>query len=115
MDEHILLRIDSLIEQIELVLNDTKGLSFNDFKNSDVLCRASCFSIAQIGEIMNHLSNLLSSKYKEIPWISARRMRNVIVHDYGHVDVEQIYSTIKEDLPLLYDQFLKIRKDFAFK
>lgn len=112
MDKNLLIyRIDSLLEHIDLVLEDTKGLTASQIKDSSLLVRATCFSISQIGEIMNHLEKDLSSRYKSIPWVGARRMRNVIVHDYGSADILQIYSTICDDLPTLKLSFIEIKKD----
>ena len=112
MDKNLLIyRIDSLLEHIDLVLEDTKGLTVSQIKDSSLLVRATCFSISQIGEIMNHLEKDLSLKYKSIPWVGARRMRNVIVHDYGSADILQIYSTICDDLPTLKLSLIEIKKD----
>ena len=38
-------------------------------------------------------------------------MRNIIVHDYAGTDVEQIYSTIHNDLPGLKEAFILIKND----
>ena len=43
--------------------------------------------------------------------VQDRRMRNVIVHDYGGTDIEQVYSTIQNNLPGLKAAFLDIKKD----
>ena len=112
MDKELLIyRIDSLLEHIDLVFNDTKGLSVSDIENSNLLLRATCFSVAQIGEMMNQLEKELSPKYDRLPWVDARKMRNIIVHDYVGTDVEQVYSTIQYDLPSLKAAFLAIRND----
>ena len=112
MDKKLLIyRINSLLEHIDLVLSDTKGLSASDIEKSNLLLRAACFSVAQIGEMMNQLEKELSPKYDRLPWIDARKMRNVIVHDYVGADVEQIYSTIHNDLPALKEAFTAIKND----
>ena len=112
MDNELLIyRIDSLLEHIDLVLNDVDGLTVDEIKKSSLLLRATCFSVAQIGEMMNQLEKALSSKYDKLPWLEARKMRNIIVHDYGGTDVEQIYSTIHNDLPNLKIAFTDIRND----
>ena len=113
MDKVLLFRIDSLLEHIDLVLNDTKGLSVDEIKESNLLLRATCFSIAQIGEMMNQLEKSLAKEFPDLPWTDARRMRNIIVHDYGRADVEQIYSTISNDLPVLKKAFLAIKDDYV--
>lgn len=114
MDKELLIyRIDSLLEHIDLVLNDTNGLSADDIEKSNLLLRATCFSVAQIGEMMNQLEIELSTKYDQLPWVDARKMRNIIVHDYAGTDIEQIYSTIQYDLPSLKVAFLAIRNDLT--
>lgn len=40
-------------------------------------------------------------------------MRNIIVHDYVGTDVEQVYSTIHQDLPGLKSAFIAIRNDLT--
>ena len=111
MDDKILLRIDSLLSHIDQVLSDTKGVSLEELEKSNLLLRATCFSISQIGEMMNQLEQKLSSKYPDLPWVEARKMRNIIVHDYGSTDVEQVYSTIHNDLIPLKEAFLKLKRE----
>ena len=111
MDKKVLLRINSVLKHIDRILKDTDGVSLKELEESDLLLRATCFSIAQIGEMMNQLEKSLSSKYDKIPWREARNMRNIIVHDYDSADVEQVYSTIRNDLPLLKTAFLTIKED----
>ena len=64
---------------------------------------------------MNQLEKDLSTKYDKLPWIDARRMRNVIVHDYAGTDIEQVYSTIRENLPNLRIAFIDIKNDLMSK
>jgi len=36
-----------------------------------------------------------------VPWKQIKGMRNVIVHHYGNVDIEELWHTITEDIPSL--------------
>ena len=49
MDEKILMRIYSILEHINQILEDTKGVSLEELRKSNLLLRVTCFSIAQIG------------------------------------------------------------------
>lgn len=49
MDEKILMRIYSILEHINQILEDTKSVSLEELCKSNLLLRATCFSIAQIG------------------------------------------------------------------
>lgn len=111
MDKAVLYRVDSLLEHIELIFRDTEGLSFEGFSSNDLLFRATCFSLSQVGEMMNQLEKTLSGIYPDLPWLSARKMRNIIVHDYGGADRDIVYKTIKEDLPKLEEDFKKIKEE----
>lgn len=111
MNQKILLRIDSLLKHIDEVLEDTNGINLTDLTQSRVLLKATCFSISQIGEQMNKLEESLVSNYPDLPWKRARGMRNFIVHDYDGIDVEQVYSTVINDLPKLKESFLTIKSD----
>ena len=98
MDDKSLQRIDGILKHIKIIQNDLKGISFEDFKKSHMMVNSVSFSISQIGERMIKLEELLSYKYPELPWEKARRMRNIIVHDYDNSNPEIIYNTATRDL-----------------
>lgn len=49
MDSKALLRINSLLKHIDLVLTDMKDIDFAHFEEDSLLFRATCFSVSQIG------------------------------------------------------------------
>lgn len=114
MDELLLLRVNSLLKHIEEIENDIKNLSYEQLKKSNITLRAVCFSLSQIGELMNQLEEKISTDYPNLPWKAARKMRNVIVHDYFHADFDQIYFTITKDLQILKESFVKIKNNLEF-
>ena len=111
--ENVIVRINFLLKQIDLIQSDLKNKSYEDFEKSDLLVRATAFSLMQIGEQMNKLETIFGSRYPELPWADARRMRNLIVHVYVKVDTAQVYSTACTDLDVLKNYFLKIKKDLT--
>lgn len=98
------LRVKNAIKHIDLVLKDTENVSLESFRNSDLLCRADAFSVAQIGEQLQRLKDFYGESHPEIPWNKANHMRNIIVHEYHNVDFVDVYMTIKNDLPGLKEQ-----------
>ena len=62
MDDKALIRIDSLLRHIDMVLSDMKDVSLDGFESNDLLFRATCFSIAQIGEQMTRLQEKIGEK-----------------------------------------------------
>lgn len=111
MAEKIMQRIDGILRQIERIQTEMDGVSFDEFSQKRLLPEAVSFSLAQIGERMNKLEELLSDRYPTLPWKEARKMRNLIVHDYDHVDFGIVFATVTNDLPALKRDFLKIKED----
>ena len=113
MAEKIVQRIDGALKSIREVQQRMEGITFEDFSKSTLLHDAVSFVIAQIGERMNKLEELLGNKYPNLPWKQARRMRNLIVHDYDNVSYEKVYNTATVDLEILKQDLLKIKDDIT--
>ena len=69
------------------------------------------FNLINIGENAGKISDELKLSNSTIPWRQISALRNIIVHDYGNTDVEQVYSTIHNDLIPLKEAFLKIKRE----
>lgn len=108
MDELTMLRINRIIDFIDRTTEDVNNVSKEEFIKSSLLQRATCFSVEQIGEMMNKLSKTLARSYPNLPWDLSYATRIVIAHHYEDVDFERIYNIIRDDLPPLKTQLLKI-------
>jgi uncharacterized protein with HEPN domain len=56
-----------------------------------------------IGEAASRLSPATQALFPSLPFRSMRGMRNIIAHDYGEVDLDQVWKTATVDLPLLVE------------
>ena len=54
-----------------------------------------------IGEAARSISQALRTSHPELPWANVIAMRNLLVHEYFGVDLEEVWSTVVNDLPLL--------------
>lgn len=71
---------------------------------------ACCFYLLQIGELARTLSDAFKEAHRDIPWKQIRGLRNMVAHNYGHVDFEIIWSIVQEDIPVLYEKVSRILK-----
>jgi uncharacterized protein with HEPN domain len=71
------------------------------------------FCISQIGEFTGKLSEELKSKYPDVAWSSITGMRNVVVHDYGGIELPLVWGSATEDVPMLRDICKRILKDIS--
>ena len=61
-----------------------------------------------IGEATKMISEDLKQAYIEIPWKEMAGMRDKLIHDYLGVDVEVIWETVQQDIPVLEKLLNKI-------
>lgn len=53
------------------------------------------------------LTDQYKQEHSDIPWNAMYGLRNRIVHDYGNVDLNVVFETLKNDIPELLEMILK--------
>ena len=96
-DRERLLDILEAIEQIEKYVG--KGRSA--IEQDELLQTWFVHHVQVIGEAAGKLSDELRAQHPDVPWAEIVAMRNVLVHEYFGVDVEEIWTTVQYDLPKL--------------
>ena len=57
-----------------------------------------------IGEASSRISTQTINSHPEVSWRLMRDMRNKMIHDYFEIDVDALWITIREDLPVLKNE-----------
>ena len=98
------------IRRIELFTVD----GHEAFNQSLVIQDAVIRSFEVIGEAVKRLSPDLTQRYTEIPWRQIAGFRDVPIHDYGDVDLDEVWEVIDKNIPALkqaVEELLKAGKD----
>jgi uncharacterized protein with HEPN domain len=66
-----------------------------------------------IGEAARRLSDDLRRRYPDVPWPQIIAMRNILVHDYFAVDLEEVWSAVERDVPPLKRKIEAILQDLG--
>lgn len=98
-----------MIDDITFCIDNTKTVSYSDFCNNELLVSAICFKFVQISENSRKISKEFQDTHKNIEWIKIVGLRNRIVHEYGNVQLDIIYDTVKKNLPSLLINLSKVR------
>ncbi|KKQ34955.1 MAG: hypothetical protein US50_C0030G0012 [Candidatus Nomurabacteria bacterium GW2011_GWB1_37_5] len=98
-DKINLSRIRDSLNLIEQYAN--RVVTFDSFLEDKAIQDAIVFQIMQIGENSKLLSDEFKRSKSEIPWRLIAGMRDKIAHDYFDVDLKQVWSVVKDDLPEL--------------
>ena len=94
-------RIIHIKECVENILKSTKDVSKDSFEENIILQAAITRWIEIIGEAAKYVPDDIVTTHPEIPWKEMAGMRDIVVHDYDDVNVDEIWNVVKNDIPKL--------------
>lgn len=100
-------RLMDILESIEHI-EKRAPLSREQFDSNDMLQVWVVYHLQIIGEAAAKLSHSFQERHSSIPWADMISMRNVLVHHYFGIDLQQIWDTIQIDLPFIKSSLMKI-------
>lgn len=107
--------IRHILDEIDFLLNEAKGLKYEDFLRNPVLKRAAARSLEIIGEAVKNISPDLRKKQKNIEWRKIAGMRDKIIHYYFGVNWNILWDVIQNKLPDLKPKFESILNEIENK
>lgn len=75
------------------------GLTREQFETDEKTQAAVLQKILIIGEAVKRLSGTFRQAHPEIPWKQIARMRDILIHDYDRVDLDEVWRAVRSDLP----------------
>lgn len=85
-----------------------QGICFDVFEKDRMRYSAVIREFEIIGEAVGKLSEELKGRYPDVPWQDVKDFRNLLAHEYFGVDLEIVWNTIRDDLPIMLDAVQKI-------
>ncbi|MBI3336262.1 DUF86 domain-containing protein [Candidatus Peregrinibacteria bacterium] len=98
--------IREAIEKIQEYTSIGKRAFLSDHKTQDAVI----YNIAIVGEAVKRLPKSLTSKYPEVEWAKAAKMRDILVHDYSETDMGTVWDTVTNNLPPLKETVMVMLK-----
>jgi uncharacterized protein with HEPN domain len=109
-----------ILESAKIALDYVFGKSWDDFYE-DMQCRDAIVrrtlaphcvrcsaGVEIIGEAARRVSHETRDKHPLIPWREMTSMRNLVIHEYDVVDINQVWDTVQNKLPPLIEALAKI-------
>lgn len=97
-DDSLLL---DMLQAARQIREYTVGLQEQDFLNSRRDQDAVLLQFTVLGETAKRVSTEFREAHPEIPWRKITGLRNVVVHDYFHIDVRLAWKIASRDIPEL--------------
>ena len=80
------------------------------FEQDELIQTWILYHLQLIGEAAAQLGRAFHQAHPEIPWPQIVAMRNVLVHEYFGVDLQEVWLTVEGDLPVLRQQIESLVK-----
>jgi len=105
------LRLTHILNSIIKIEKITRELSYGQYLEDWIKQDAIIRNFEIIGEASKQIDEDFKLKYYEVPWKYASGMRNYLIHEYFNVDYDEVWKTLKQDLPAFKIQIEQIIKD----
>ncbi|MCC7188568.1 MAG: DUF86 domain-containing protein [Anaerolineales bacterium] len=100
-----------MLENAQLAIGFVKGMDYDAFSKDNKTVYAVIRAVEVIGEAATNVPDEIRSKHPSLPWRDIRGMRNKLVHQYFGINMEVVWKTILEDLPMIVGEIEKILKN----
>jgi uncharacterized protein with HEPN domain len=74
------------------------------FERDELVQVWTLYHLQVIGEAAAQLGQAFHEAHPHLPWAQIVAMRNVLVHEYFGVDLDEVWRTVEQDLPRLKQQ-----------
>jgi uncharacterized protein with HEPN domain len=93
--------LQDMLEAIQEIEAFTAGVDFEAFQGNREKILAVVKLLEILGEAVKQIPDELRDRYPHIAWSAIAGMRNILVHKYWGIDVEVVWASVQEDVPML--------------
>lgn len=98
--------IQKIKKDLEFIVVHMQDVDLEELNRNEILLDSMLFRMIQLSENAKKLSDEYKNARDHIPWNALYGLRNRIVHDYGNVDLNVVYETLKNDIPELLEMIM---------
>ena len=107
-------RLLDMLEAIERIERyAAKGRA--EFEKDELIQTWVVHHLQIVGEAAAKLGREFHDQNPSIPWPQVVAMRNVLIHDYFGVDLEEVWRVVERDLPELKNKLEKVTNEVGKK
>lgn len=94
-------RLTHLVDAAHKAIHYLDGRRRTDLDDDELLRLAVTKLVEVVGEAAKRVSPTTQAAHPAVPWSSAARMRDRLVHHYFDIDLDVLWTTVSSDLPEL--------------
>jgi len=96
--------LGKMLEEIDYITDYTDKITFEEYIAAEDKKRVIAMTLINIGELVRHLKKDFRKENSHMPFDNIIGLRDVAAHGYKALRFDQIWNTIKRDLPELKSQ-----------
>jgi uncharacterized protein with HEPN domain len=96
-------RLADILDAIQRIRRHVKAGDRQRFQADEVLQSAVLRWFEIIGEASRGLTDQFRQGHQQVPWREISDMRNSVTHGYFDIDLDVVWNTVMNDLPMLED------------
>lgn len=90
-----------MLDSAQRAMRCAQGVLETQFYADLFVQDAVAWRITIIGEAARRVTDETRRKIPALPWGQITRMRNRLVHEYSHIRADVMWTTVRDDLPIL--------------
>jgi uncharacterized protein with HEPN domain len=100
-----------ILTAVEKIENFTRHTTLSELMDDERTKDAILRNLQVIGDAAKNIPEQFILQHPEIDWGGIAGMRDIITHRYFRVDWQLLWTTIREELPVLHTRIQKIVKE----
>lgn len=105
----VLVYLDDILEAADKIERFTRGLDYEAFAADPKTVDAVLRNFEVIGEAAKNVPEEVRNEYDTVPWSEMAGMRDKLIHGYATIDLQIIWTTVREEIPTLKSQIESLR------
>ena len=105
------LYVDDMLLFASKVLSYTAELDQDAFSADELTFDATLRNLELLGEAATHVPEDVRAAHPEIPWRLIVATRNRLIHGYLGIDVDTVWSIVRDDVPALVPMLRVLREE----
>lgn len=91
----------AIVTSCHAIAEYVDGVTYDAFDADPMRRDAVLYRLAVIGESVPHVSEATRALVPDVPWVTIRHMRNLVLHEFHRVDLSVVWDTSARDVPAL--------------
>lgn len=92
-----------IVQAARQVLRYVQDVERNQLAEDDEKQAAILYRLIIMGEATKRMSQAFRDQHPEVPWRRIAGLRDIVIHNYGEIDLDVIWNVIEVSLPELLE------------